>query len=202
MKKITQFEKECIRLSILYALNGDSSVLSIHAQNIAKYVYPKLLANKDYDEMELLAKTINERLKSILEKKISYEVKPNDQPVNDLIQFMADYNVKSFGELLHFDKIWYDDELGKYTYIRNKSLNLDSHPYTYQITKFDLNDLIVWQNLASLFDVNCQHCIYTSTDIDEEFFYGWKINELGDGWKFEKVNLTFNPKSKKICDLN
>ena len=191
MKKITQFEKECIRLSILYALNGDSSVLSIHAQHIAKYVYPKLLASKDYDEMELLSKTINARLKSILEKTISFEVKPNGQPVNDLIQCIVDWNVKSLAELLHFDRIWYDEESGKYTYIRKKSLNLDFHPYKYEITKLDLNDLIIWQNLASLFESNN----------GEEFFYGWKINELDDGWKFEKVKLTFNPKSKKISDL-
>ena len=191
MKNLTQFEKDCIRLSILYALNGDSSVPSVHTKNIAKYAYPKLLANEDYDEMELLAKTINERLKSILEKTISFEVKPNGQPVNDLIQFMVDYDVKSFWGLLHFDRIWYDEESGKYTYIRKKSLNLDFHPYKYEITKLDLNDLIVWQNLASLFETNN----------GEEFFYGWKINELDDGWKFEKVKLTFNPKSKKICDL-
>lgn len=191
MKKLTQFEKDCIILSILYALNGESSVPSVHAQHIAKYVYPKLVAAKDYDETELLAKTINERLNYILGITISFEVKPNGQPVNDLIQFMADYNVKSFFELLHFDRIWYDDELGKYTYIRKKSLNLKYNPYKYQITKFDLNYLIIWQNLASLFESNN----------GEEFFYGWKINDSDDGWNFEKVKLTFNSKSKKICEL-
>lgn len=201
MKKLTQFEKDCIILSILYALNGESSVPSVHAKNIAKYVYPKLLANEDYDEMELFAKTINERLNYILEITISFEVKPNGQPVNDLIQFMTDYNVKSFEELLHFDRIWYDEKLGKYTYIRKKSLNLDSNPYNYEITMFDLNYLIIWQNLASLFDVNCHHCIYTSTDIDEEFFYGWKFNESDDGWKFEDVKIAINSNNKNICNL-
>lgn len=189
MKKLTQFEKDCITLSILYALNGESSVPTIHAKNIAKYVYPKLLANKDFDEMELLAKTINERLNYILGTTISFEVKPNGQPVNDLIQFAVDYDVKSFWELLHFDRIWYDDELGKYTYIRKKSLNLEYNPYKYQITKFDLNELIIWQNLASLFESNN----------GEEFFYGWKINDSDNGWNFEKVKLTFNDKKKDIC---
>ena len=197
MKKLTQFEKDCIRLSILYALNGDSSVPSVHAQHIAKYAYPKLLENDDYDEMESLAKTINERLEYILGITISFEVKPNSQPVNDLIQFMTDYNVKSLWELLHFDRIWYDDEIGKYTYIRKKSLNLDSNPYKYQITKFDLNELIVWQNLASLFDEDCHYC----DDDFDNYFYGWKINESSDGWNFEKEKIAVNSNSKNICDL-
>lgn len=189
MRKLNQTEKDCIRLSILYALNGESTVPAVHAQHIAEYAYQKLLANKDYDEMELLAKTINERLEYILGITIAFETKPNSQPVNDLIQFMVDYNVKSLWELLHFDRIWYDDELGKYTYIRKKSLNLDSNPYKYEITKFDLNELIVWQNLASLFDINCHHCIYTSNDTNEEVFDAWKLNESTNGWKFEAVKI-------------
>lgn len=201
MRKLTQFEKDCIRLSILYALNGDSSVPPDHAKNIAKYVYQKLLKNNDYDEMELLAKTINARLKAILEKTISFEVKPNGQPVNDLIQFMADYNVKSFWELLHFDRIWFDDESGKYTYIRKKELNLETNPYKYQITKFDLNELIIWQNLASLFDVHCHHCVFTSTNNDEEFFFGWKFNESDEGWKFEDVKIAINSGNKNVCNI-
>ena len=201
MKNLTQFEKDCIRLSILYALNGDSSVPSVHAKNIAKYAYPKLLANEDYDEMELLTKTINERLKSILEKTISFEVKPNGQPVNDLIQFMVDWNVKSFWELLHFDRIWFDEELGKYTYVRKKELNLDSNPNVYQITKFNLNELIVWQNLASLFDVHCHHIVCKRTDNDEEFFFGWKFNESDDRWKFEDVKIAINSGNKNVCNI-
>ena len=201
MRKLTQFEKDCIRLSILYALNGDSSVPSVHAKHIAKYAYPKLLKNEDYDEMELLAKTINARLKAILEKTISFEVKPNGQPVNDLIQFTVDYDVKSFWELLHFDRIWYDDESGKYTYVRKKELNLDSNPYKYQITKFDLNELIVWQNLASLLDVHCHHIVCKRTDIDEEFFFGWKFNESDEGWKFEDVKIAINSGNKNVCNI-
>lgn len=192
MKNLTQFEKDCIRLSILYALNGDSSVPSSHAIHIAKYVYPKLLANGDFDEMELLSKTINARLKTILKNTVSFEVKPNGQPVNDLIHFMVDYDVKSLAELLHFDRIWFDDELGKYTYIRKKSLHLESHPHKYEITKFNLDGLIIWQNLSSLFESNN----------GKKFFYGWKINESDDGLSFENVKLTFNSKSKSICYLD
>lgn len=50
-------------MSILYALNGESTIPALHAQHIAQYVYSKLAAAKDYDEMGLLAKTINARLK-------------------------------------------------------------------------------------------------------------------------------------------
>ena len=201
MKKLTQFEKDCIRLSILYALNGDSNVPSVHAQHIAKYAYPKLLENDDYDEMKSLAKTINERLEYILGITISFEVKPNSQPVNDLIQFMIDYNVKSLWGLLHFDRIWYDDEIGKYTYIRKKSLNLEFNPYKYEITKFDLNYLIVWQNLASLFDVHCHHFVCKKTNIDEEFFFGWEFNESDDGWKFEDLKIAINSDNKNVCNI-
>lgn len=189
MRKLNQIEKDCIRLSILYALNGESTVPTSHAKHIAKYAYPKILANKDYGEMELLAKTINERLEYILGITTSFEVKPNSQPVNDLIQFMVDYDVKSLWELLHFDRIWYDKELSKYTYIRTRTFNLDSNPYKYEITKFDLNELIIWQNLASLFDINCHYCICTNDNIHKEFFDGWKLNESNDGWKFEAVKI-------------
>lgn len=44
MRKLSQFNKDCVRLSILYVLNGESSVPALHAQHIAQYVYPKLAA--------------------------------------------------------------------------------------------------------------------------------------------------------------
>lgn len=204
MRKLSQFNKDCVRLSILYALNGESSVPALHVRHIAQYVYPKLLAAKDYDEMELLTKTINARLKYILETTISFEVRPDGQPVNDLIEFMKDYDVRSLAELLGFDRIWYDDYSKRYTYIRKKTLDLNSNPYKYQITKFDLEYLCIWQNLASLFDVDCHHCIYTSdnnTDNDEEFFGGWAYNESTK--KFEEIRIPINNhKGKNICRLN
>ena len=200
MRKLSQFNKDCVRLSILYALNGESIVPATHAQHIAQYVYPKLLAAKDYDEMELLAKTINARLKYILETTISFEVKSNSQPVNDLIEFMKDYDVRSLGELLRFDRIWYDDYSKRYTGIRKKTLDLNSNPYKYQITKFDLEYLCIWQNLASLFDVDCHHCINTSDGNDEEFFDGWAYNESTK--KFEEIRIPVNHKGKNICRLN
>ncbi len=196
MRKLSQFEKDCVRLSILYALNGESAVPALHAQHIAQYVYPKLAAAKDYDEMELLAKTINARLKYILETTISFEAKPKNQPVNDLIQFMKDYDVRSLGELLRFDKIWYDDNTNQYAYLRKKALDLNSNPYKYQITKFDLEYLCIWQNLASLFDDSCHYY----TDDNEEIFFGWKYNESTK--KFEKVQIPVNHKGKNICYLN
>lgn len=153
--------------------------------------------------MELLAKTINARLKYILETTISFESKPDSQPVNDLIQFMKDYDVRSLGELLRFDKIWYDDNTDQYAYLRKKALDLNSNPYKYQITKFDLEYLCIWQNLASLFDIDCHHRIYTSDDNtsdDEEFFDGWIYNESTK--KFEKVQIPVNHKAKNICYLN
>ena len=177
MRKLSQFNKDCVRLSILYALNGESSVPALHAQHIAQYVYPKLAAAKDLDEMELFAKTINVRLKYIIESTIPFEVRPDGQPVNDLIKFMKDYDVRSLKELLRFDKIWYDDNTNQYTCIRKKALDLNfnpykSNPYKYQITKFDLEYLCIWQNLATLFDDYCHYF-----DDDGEFFDGWAYNE-------------------------
>ena len=46
--------------------------------------------NKDYAEMELLAKTINARLKYILETTISFEPKPDSQPVNEFIKLISE----------------------------------------------------------------------------------------------------------------
>ena len=197
MRKLSQFDKDCVRLSILYALNGESSVSALHAQHIAQYIYPKLLAAKDFDEMELLAKTINARLKYILETTISFEVRPNGQPVNDLIKFMKDYDVRSLEELLRFDKIWFDDNTNQYTYLRKRALDLNSNPYKYQITKFDLEYLCIWQNLASLFDVNWH---YYTVDDDGKFFDGWAYNETTK--KFEKIQIPVNHKGKNICYLN
>lgn len=195
MIKLSQFNKDCVRLSILYALNCESTVPALHAQHIAQYVYPKLVAAKDLDEMELLAKTINARLKYIIETTISFEVRPDGQPVNDLIQFMKDYDVRSLEELLRFDKIWYDDNTNQYTYIRKKALDLNFNPNIYQITKFDLEYLCIWQNLASLFDDSCHYF-----DDDGEFFDGWVYNESSK--KFEKVQIPVNHKGKNICYLN
>ena len=95
----------------------------------------------------------------------------------------------------------YQEESGKYTYVRKKELNLDSNPYKYQITKFDLNELIVWQNLASLLDVHCHHIVCNRTDIDEEFFFGWKFNESDEGWKFEDVKIAINSDKKNLCNI-
>lgn len=197
MRKLSQFNKDCVRLSILYALNGESTVPALHAQHIAQYVYPKLAAEKDLDEMELLAKTINARLKYIIETTISFEVRPYGPPVNDLIKFMKDYNVRSLEELLRFDKIWYDDNTNQYRYIRKKALDLNFNSNIYQITKFDLEYLCIWQNLASLFD---DYCHYYTVDNDDEFFDGWVYNESTK--KFEKVQIPVNYKGKNICYLN
>lgn len=199
MKNLTQFEKDCLWMSIRYAIGRHSIASVTHPQNIAKYAYPKLLKNDDTKEMLNIATDINKSLADILWQWFHFKAKNDSQPLNDLFEFMHDYNIKSTNDLATFDEIWFDKESQKYNYRKCKNLVL--HPSI--IPNMYLDDLIPWQNLAALMDKNCHRIAICNDGNNEkkiEFFYGWQIiSRDGSIMKYEKVMIPVN--YNKYCYL-
>lgn len=199
MKKLTAFEKNCLWMSIRYAIGRHSIASVTHAQNIAKYAYLKLLKSGDNKEMLAIATDINKSLADILWQWFHFKARNDSQPLNDLFEFMHDYNIKSTDSLATFDVIWFDEDAQKYNYKKSKKLVL----HTPVILNMYLDDLIPWQNLAALMDKNCHRiaiCKDEEKEKEIEFFYGWHITSRYNSiMEYEKVMIPVNV--NKYCYL-
>lgn len=160
---MTDYEETCMWMSYRYAIGRSSIASHYHALDIAKNCYKRMTDERS----EFTAHDIRREIASHLRMSpfMFYEEKEYDYKSRPLEHFFEWLNGKSKYELAQVTKICHNSG--------NYEVQYTEVPKTTDYLFQTFNDLIIWANLASLFDIS-NHKICTLVDGTEcEYFEGY-----------------------------
>lgn len=157
-QQCSDFEEMLMWTSYRYCIGRHSYVVSM-ADDIARHYYNKL----SNERKQFTANDIRSEIKDCLQfLPFNFSIhrwysQDEFNPLKVLFNFFEKENINSFEELATIARLEYDSHKDEYTFNRCES-NFKSY-----ISQMDIDDLIPWENLASLFDVK-NHKMLTLTD--------------------------------------
>lgn len=178
--KLSSFEIDNMWMSYRYCIGRHTISSQSHASDIAQNLYDKL----SYDELMFASQDICKEIAYVLQvsynyyMKIEYETN-NYKPLDLFIEFINS-NIDFSGS--------FEEKL-------NKILNKNSNKNT-EYSLNTLDDLIVWQLLANLFDVS-SHC---KTEDGVEYFYGY-LKSYSNPVAYKRYKIVVNDIYKKPLEL-
>lgn len=165
----SDFEEMLMWTSYRYCIGRHTYVVTM-ADDIACHYYNKLSDNRK----EFTANDIRSEIKSHLQFlpfgfNITRWYSQDDfNPLKVLFNFFEKEGINSFEDLATIARLEYDSHKDEYTFNRCES-NFKSY-----ISAMEIDDLLPWENLASLFDVK-NHKMLTLTDGSKvEAFKTWQ----------------------------
>ncbi len=171
-KQLSDFEDACMWMSYRYCIGRHTIASHMHAQDIANHYFDRLY-NVEQQRMSFIAMDINREIGSVLRFNNFYIDVPRYDELyeNGVVEYGA------FDLLLKFlnDRNLTIRDLSKYKSIHVDKFDKHNEPI-YSIVLCDENeqsrsdvfitDLLIWQSLANLFNVN-QHKTITTKFNDE-----------------------------------
>ena len=203
IKKITNFEEDCMWMSYRYCI-GRSSISSLsHAHDIATNLFYRL----SNDRKEFTAFDIAREIDTILRIKFNFHIEypnlnKNFYPLEKLIEFIKRNDIRNLNEFNKYKYIKYSYATDKFSVIYDDSY-VDAYHSSpigeeqkemYKIRKHyspsDITDLLPWQELAACLDVHNLKVIEAEYKDEEKEFIGkyicFKTYELNYGTKIYK----------------
>ena len=169
-EQLNDFEDACMWMSYRYCIGRHTIASHMHAQDIANHYFDRLY-NAEQQRMAFIATDINREIESVLRFNNFYiDVSRYDELYqNGVVEYGA------FDLLLKFlnDRNLTIRDLSKYKSIRVAKFDEHNEP-VYSIVLCDENeksrndvfitDLLIWQSLANLFNINQHKTITTKFD--------------------------------------
>lgn len=165
------FEEMLMWTSYRYCI-GRKSYVSSMCDDIGVHYYNKLSDNRKQFTAQDIRKEIYEHLKWLPFNFTMYRATSDDEfdPIGVLMKFFEKENISSFNALANYSKVTYDIHRDKFEF------NKQTPTIKSFFDIYDLENLIRWDRLASLFDV-ANHKMVTLIDGTEvEAFYKWSKN--------------------------
>lgn len=170
-EKCSLFEEMLMWTSYRYCI-GRKSYVSSMSDDIGVHYYNKLPNDRKQFTAEDIRREISNNLNWLPFNFTIYRTLSEDKfdPIGVLMKFFEKENIKSYDNLANYSKVTYDVHKDKFEF------NKQTPTIKPFFDRSDLEGLIRWDRLASLFDVD-NHKIVTLTDGTEvEAFYIWSKN--------------------------
>lgn len=168
MNTCSDFEEMLMWTSYRYCIGRHTYVVSM-ADDMAQHYYNKLSdEKKNFTAMDI-RREITDRLRFLPFTLDIHRWYSNDEynPLKVLFTYFEIEGIKSIEELATISRIEYDVHKDEYTSNRCES-NFKSY-----ISKMDIDDLIPWENLASLFDVKNHKMLILKDGTKVEGYQAW-----------------------------
>lgn len=174
---LSSYEADCMWMSYRYCIGRHTIASYAHAYDIAQNCYKRM----SHDRMEFTASDIRKECSNILSWTYNFRLENENKDLNHIFDI--------FGHMINDLKIddedrlkvcinilknsqgvvgWVDED-NKYRYdLGNKKTN---EKYDEYASFIDYEDLMQWQYIANLFDIDSHHIAHTEHYGDIEFFY-------------------------------
>lgn len=167
----TLFEEMLMWTSYRYCI-GRASYVSTLCDGIGVHYYNKLSDDRKQFTAEDIRREILEHLKWLPFNFTIHRTYNKDKldPIGTLMKFFKEENITSFDSLANYSKVTYDVHEDKFEF--NKQIpTIKSY-----FNRSDLENLIGWDRLASLFDIANHKIVTLKDDTEVEAFYKWSKN--------------------------
>lgn len=171
---LTEYEDSCMWMSYRYCIGRHTIAAHAHAHDLARNCYKRM----SHDRMKFIAKDIRKEMADSLSWTYNFRIEDYDLA----------HMFEIFGKMINDFKIHDNDRLCVFANLLKNSSSVtgsyndgnieyeisdkkieDSH-YNGYATLMDYEDLLTWQYVANLFDIDSHHIAHT-TEGDIEFFY-------------------------------
>lgn len=163
------FEEMLMWTSYRYCIGRHSYVVTM-ANDIAQHYYNKLNDAQKAHASEDIRNTIFDSLRFYGPELNIHRIYSYDElnPIKALLTFIERENIQTAEEYFNYSKIIYDAHTDKYESYKHTPTFKNFHSVT------DIEDLIPWENLASLFDIKNYKIAVLSDGSEVTVFPSWQ----------------------------